>query len=129
MPKDDAPKKILIVDDDPFIVDMYVLKFKDQGFEVEIASDGKSGWEKVQKFAPDLILLDVVMPSVDGFDLLQKIKSGKSPAKIILLTNLGQKDDIEKGRQLGADDYLIKAHFTPTEIVDKAKEILGIKKN
>ena len=89
-------KKVLIVDDDPFILDMYVLKFKESGFQVETAQDGKSGLKKVKDTQPDVVLLDVVMPAMDGFDVLQELKK-IMPAplpKIILLTNLGQKEDV-----------------------------------
>ena len=121
-------KKVLIVDDDPFILDMYVLKFKESGFQVETAQDGKSGLKKVKDTQPDVVLLDVVMPAMDGFDVLQELKK-IMPAplpKIILLTNLGQKEDVDRGLQLGADDYIIKAHFTPTEVVGKVKKVLGL---
>ena len=118
--------KVLIVDDDPFILDMYVLKFKESGFQVESAQDGKSGLKKVKDTHPDIVLLDVVMPAMDGFDVLQELKKNFPPPlpKIVLLTNLGQKEDVERGMQLGADDYIIKAHFTPSEVVDKVKKIL-----
>ena len=124
---DVAPKnKILIIDDDPFILDMYVLKLKDAGFEVEVARDGKEGLKKIKDFAPEIVLLDIVMPAMDGFEVLRTLKreGGKPIFKIVLLTNLGQKDDVEKGMQLGADDYVIKAHFTPSEVVEKIKGLL-----
>lgn len=119
--------KVLIIDDDPFILDMYVLKFKESGFQVETAQDGKSGLKKIKDTHPDIVLLDVVMPAMDGFDVLQDIKKNFSPPlpKIVLLTNLGQKEDVDRGMQLGADDYVIKAHFTPSDVVDKVKKILG----
>ena len=118
--------KILIIDDDPFILDMYVLKFKERGFEVSTARDGKDGLQKIQEYEPDLVLLDVVMPILDGFDVLQELKKTKPahPLKIVLLTNLGQKEDVERGLGLGADDYIVKAHFTPSEVVDKVKDLL-----
>lgn len=126
-----SPKdiKIIIIDDDPFILDMYLLKFKDQGFTTETANDGKAGLEKISSFSPDLVLLDVVMPKMDGFDVIKKIKEDmgdKKPFKVLFLTNFGQKEDIEKGLKLGADGYIIKAHFTPSEVVAKVKEILAL---
>jgi len=118
--------KILIVDDDPFILDMYVLKFKEQGFTIEIARDGKEGITKNESFQPDIILLDAVMPIMDGFDMLKEIKKSPAhPVKTILLTNLGQKEDVDRGLALGADAYIIKAHFTPTEVVEKVKKLLS----
>jgi len=123
----DKPTKILIVDDDPFILDMYILKFKEKGFEVDTARDGKTALEKINSFNPDVLLLDLVLPMLDGFEVLEELKKrGSAPrAKIIILTNLGQKEDIERGINLGAHDYIIKAHFTPSEVVEKVKSVLG----
>ncbi|MBI3442783.1 MAG: response regulator [Candidatus Sungbacteria bacterium] len=124
--KNTTRKKILIIDDDPFIADMYVVKFKAEGFEVEAANNGKTGIERATKMKPDIILLDVVMPAIDGFDVLQKLRGDASLGhpKIIFLTNFGQREDIERGMQLGADGYIIKAHFTPSEVSAKVKELL-----
>ena len=123
---DTTTPKILIIDDDPFILDMYVLKFKEQGFVVDIAHNGKEGLAKINEDHPDVTLLDVVMPVMDGFDMLQELKKlpVRQSMKIILLTNLGQKEDVDRGLALGVDGYIIKAHFTPTEVVDKVKSVL-----
>lgn len=120
--------KILVVDDDPFILDMYVLKFKDQGFQIDTATDGQMALEKIQTEKFDIVLLDVIMPKMDGFDVMKKIKEYNMPQsfKILFLTNFGQKEDVEKGMELGADGYIIKAHFTPSEVVTKVKELLKI---
>jgi len=119
--------KILIIEDDSFISDMYKIKFESEGFDVTVASDGIQGLEAVDKERPSLILLDVVMSKMDGFAVLQKLK--KTPETkdipVIMLTNLGQKDSVEKGLKLGAVDYIIKAHFTPMEVVEKVKEFLN----
>ena len=119
-----APK-ILVIDDDPFIVEMYAIKLKDEHFVIETARDGAEGLKKIKEFKPDVVLLDVVMPGMDGFGLLEALRGepGRT-AKIILLTNLGQQQDVERGMHLGADDYLIKAHFTPSEVVAKIKSLL-----
>jgi DNA-binding response OmpR family regulator len=121
-------KKILVVDDDAFILDMYVMKFKEQGFQVETATDGKIALEKIRTANPDIVLLDVVMPRMDGFDVMKKIKENIAPRtyKILFLTNFGQKEDVERGMELGADVYIIKAHFTPSEVAAKVKELLNI---
>lgn len=118
--------KILIIDDDPFILDMYVLKFKERGFEVETAADAKAGLKLLKEKPPELVLLDIVMPIMDGFAALREIKEAKPafPGKVVMLTNLGQKEDVERAMQMGADDYIIKAHFTPTEVVDKVESLL-----
>lgn len=121
--------KILIVDDDVFLLDMYSLKFKEAGFQVEVAENGEAAIKKIKEVNPGIILLDVVMPKMDGLETLRQIKKDKiaEGAKIVVLTNLGQKEDIEKGLKLGADDYIVKAHFTPTEVLNKVKALLGTK--
>ena len=118
---------VLIVDDDQFLLDMYSLKFKESGFSVEVAQNGSEALEKAKALNPDAILFDVVMPKIDGFEVLRTIKKEKiaEHSKILILTNLGQKEDVEKGLKLGADDYVVKAHFTPTEVVDKVKIMLN----
>jgi DNA-binding response OmpR family regulator len=122
---DQIKPKVLIIDDDPFIIEIYVLKFKDSGFEVDSAQDAKTGLQKIKDFKPDVILLDIVMPVTSGLEILLEIKKGEAAKfKIILLTNLGQKEDVEKGIKLGADGYIIKAHFTPSEVVEKVKALL-----
>ncbi|MBU1255311.1 response regulator [Patescibacteria group bacterium] len=120
-------KKILIIEDDPFLSEMYVAKFSKNNFEVEVAIDGEAGLAKVKEFIPDLILLDIVLPKMDGFEILKKIKSDSKfkNIPIVLLTNLGQNSEVEKGMSLGANEYIIKAHFTPTAVVAKVKEILS----
>lgn len=121
-----SKSKILIVEDDAFLAGIYAHKFEDEGFKVELAVDGEAGLKSAQSSSPDLILLDVVMPKLDGFELLEKLKAGKKTRSIpvILLTNLGQKEHVDKGLELGAEDYLIKAHFMPAETVEKVKEVL-----
>lgn len=115
---------ILIIDDDPLITDMYALKLKGAGFGVETAADGKKGLEKIKQGGWDVVLLDVVLPIMDGFEVLKKLNEEKAAhPPIILLTNLGQKEDVEKGLRLGAADYLIKADFTPSEVVAKINKV------
>lgn len=126
MPND--KKKILLVEDDRFLSEMYAKKLTESGFNVEVAYEGREGSNKIKEFAPDLILLDIVLPKMDGFEILQKIKKDESLKNIlvIVLTNLGQKEEVERGLGLGANDYIIKAHFTPTEVVAKVKRLLGV---
>lgn len=119
--------KVLLIDDDQFIVDMYVLKFKEDNFEINTARDGKEGLAKVKEFNPDVILLDIIMPVMDGFQVLEELRKDAKPWKVILLTNLGQKEDVEHGMRLGADDYVVKAHFTPSEVVEKVRRITALK--
>lgn len=119
-------KKILIVEDDEFLLSMYSTKFEIEGYEVVMASDGEMGVEKAQKEKPGIILLDIMLPNMDGFDVLRKLKSNSETSSIpvILLTNLSQKQDVEQGLSLGADDYLVKAHFMPSEVVDKINRLI-----
>lgn len=122
-----AKNKILIIEDDSFISDMYRMKMESEGFDVKVAEDGQKGLEQINFEKPDLVLLDVVMPKMDGFTVLQTIKEDPEiqDVPVVLLTNLGQKDSVEKGLKLGALDYVIKAHFTPAEVVEKVREILN----
>ena len=120
-------KKVFIVDDDKFLLDMYTFKFKEKGFEVIQAFGGVDALNKLKGgIIPDIMLLDVVMPVMDGFDLLNVIKSEKlaPDAKVIILSNLGQPADIKKGRELGANGYVIKASATPSEVVEKVLAVL-----
>lgn len=120
--------KILIVDDDMFLLDMYALKFKECGFEVEVAVNGNEALQKVENISMplDVILTDVLMPGMDGFELLKKLKDKQvlQNTKIVILSNLGQREEIDKGKSLGVDDYIIKAHNTPSEVVEKVKKVL-----
>ncbi len=120
--------KILLVEDDKFLSEMYTTKLSKSGFEVETAFDGEEGLAKIKEFKPKLVLLDIVLPKKDGFEVLKELKDKGflNDTKVIALTNLGQKEEVEKGLSLGASDYIIKAHFTPTEVVAKAKKLLGI---
>ena len=125
---DEAPKqKILIIDDDKFLLDMYALKFSGSGFEVVAFADAAEALEKVSGgLDPVAILLDVVMPGMDGFAFLEEFHKRKLSvhAVVIILSNLGQKEDIEKGLRLGAHGYIIKASSTPSEVVEKVKQIM-----
>ena len=121
--------KILLVEDDTFISGMYQTKLSMLGYSVRVASDGEVGWAELQKETPDLVLLDIVLPKKDGFEILSDIRANATLKNlpVILLTNLGQKPDVQKGLELGADDYIIKAHFTPTEVVEKIEKMLAKK--
>ena len=120
-------KKVLIVEDDKFLRELMAQKVSKEGYRVVEAVDGEDGVKKAKEEKPDLILLDLILPGIDGFEVLSAIKEDASlvQAPVIILSNLGQKDDVEKGLKLGAIDYLIKAHFTPGEIIEKIKKALG----
>ena len=120
--------KILIVDDDEMLVSMYKTKFLAEGFEFETAIDGEEGLAKVAQNRPDLILLDILMPKVNGLDMLKKLKEDPEAKSIpvILLTNVGDSTNaIQQGVELGVVAYLIKANYTPSEIVARVRQILA----
>lgn len=119
-------KKILIIEDDTFLSEMYATKLTQAGYQVEVADEGQKGIEKAKASQPDLILLDIVLPKMDGFEMLKLVKEDNQLKNIpvILLTNLGQKSEVEKGLSLGASAYIIKAHYTPAAVVAKIKEVL-----
>jgi len=120
--------KILLVEDDNFLLNMYADKFRVEGFEVFIADNGAAGLKLAKEKAPDLILLDVLLPKMSGFEVLQELNKDPRSKNIpvILLTNLSQKEEVTKGLELGAKDFLIKAHFMPQEVVAKVKSVLKI---
>ncbi len=118
--------QILLVEDDAFLANIYKTKFEMEGFTVLVAENGELGLKEAKKKRPDLVLLDILLPKMDGFTVIGHLKEDKDlkDVPVIMLTNLGQKDDVEKGLELGADEYLIKAHFKPSETVDKVREVL-----
>ena len=119
-------KKILIVEDDEFLVQMYATKLELQNYAVVTAGDGKQALKLIKKDPPDLLLLDLNLPIMDGFQVLEVIKKDPTTKAIpvLVLTNFGQKEHIDRCLALGAADYLIKAHFVPSEVVEKIKSLL-----
>jgi CheY-like chemotaxis protein len=124
-------KKILIVDDDTFLLDMYALKFSQNGFEVYTAPGGDQALEKLKGgLVPDILLMDIIMPGMDGFEMLRKINEAgliKDTVKVVL-SNKGQKSDIDEGTSLGASGYIVKANSTPAEVITKVVSIFESKK-
>ena len=119
-------QKILIVEDEESLAQMYKTKFEKEGYLVLVASDGMEGLELAGREKPDIILLDIILPKKDGFMVLNELKSDKktSKMKVIMLTNLGQDEDIAKGKKIGALDYFVKASLTPAQLVDKVRGYL-----
>lgn len=130
MPKKkvENPKHVLLVEDDVFLSGIYQKKFEMEGFKISTSDNGEKGLADAKKKQPDIILLDILLPKLDGFAVLEGLKADSSTKEIpvILLTNLGQKDDVEKGIDMGAEDYLIKVHFKPSEVVAKVRKVLGL---
>ncbi|HOY55958.1 MAG TPA: response regulator [bacterium] len=121
--------KVLLVEDEKILSDMYSLKFEREGMEVVVVDNGGGVLSQAQSTKPDIILLDIILPQEDGFSVLKELKSAAETKKIkvLMLTNLGQDEDIKKGKDLGADGYLVKSNLTPAQVVDKIKEVLKIK--
>jgi len=116
-------KKILLIEDDPLLIDIYRTKLESAGFTVSIVSDGDKALEAVVSETPDAVLLDIVLPKVDGWDILKGIKDKDKKIKVVVLSNLGQKEEVEKGFALGAEKYLIKANFTPSDVVAEIEKL------
>lgn len=119
-------KKILLIEDEPEVADIYTLSLKQHGFNVITALDGKEGIKLAKKEKPDLVLLDIILPNKDGFSVLKDIKKDKNikTTPVILLTNLGQAQDQRFAHDLGALDYLVKAQNTPEEVSLKVAKVL-----
>jgi DNA-binding response OmpR family regulator len=119
-------EKVLIIEDDRFLRELMVRKLKMENFEVIEAEDGAEGLKKIKEEKPDLVLLDLILPEMDGFEVLEQKRKDEEIKNIpvIILSNLGQKEEIDRGLQLGAKDYLIKAQFSPSEIIEKVKLFL-----
>lgn len=119
-------KTILLVEDDAFVSDIYQTKLGQEGFQVIMAENGAEALKKLEKNIPNLILLDIIMPYMDGMELLGKLKEKREWREIpvILLTNLSDKEKVEEALKMGANDYLIKSHFTPSEVVGKVNVLL-----
>ena len=119
-------KKVLIVEDDEHVSHAYSVKLKMEGVDSVIASDGEEGVAKAKTESPDLIMLDVMLPKKDGFEVLSDLK--KDPATkdipVLIMSNLGQPSDIEKAHALGAAEYLVKIDYSIKDIVDKVKGYL-----
>jgi len=120
-------KTILIVEDDAFLIDIYNSKFTQAGFDVKVAENGEAVFSEAKEKKPDLILLDLVLPHIDGWGILKRIKEDQDLNKIpvIIFSNLSQKNDIEKSLAMGAVKHLIKSQYTPSELVEEIKKILN----
>lgn len=115
--------KILIVEDDTFLVKMYLERLQDEGFAVAVASNGEEGLQKVETEKPDLILLDMIVPKMNGFDFLKNIKKDEQAKNIpvLILSNLGQDQDVKLGKELGAVDYLVKTNYSLKTVIEKIR--------
>jgi DNA-binding response OmpR family regulator len=126
----ESNQKVLIVEDDNFLGDLLADHLNKNGVEAYLARDAETAYKKINQEIPGLVLLDLLLPGMDGLELLQKLKSANIvPAlPVIILSNLAQKEKIEQGIQLGARDFMVKANFDLDEITAKVKEVLGAAK-
>lgn len=117
---------VFLVEDDKFLRNIIGQKLTQAGFRVEEACDGKEALKKLETLTPKIILLDLLLPEIDGFTVLKQMKENKELSKIpvLVLSNLGQDEDMQRAKTLGAKDYMVKAYFTPSEIVDRVQKIL-----
>ena len=118
--------KVLVIEDDKFLRDLMIQKLTKEGFSVREALDGEEGLKIAVEDPPDLILLDLILPRIDGFGVLEKMKGEPKLAgkPVLVLSNLGQKEDVTRALSLGAADFLIKSNFTLSEVVEKIKTIV-----
>ena len=120
-------KKVMMVEDDLFFIDLLGKKLRDGGYTLSFVNDGESAISLLDNNVPDIILLDILLPGIDGYEVAKKIKDNEKykDIPIIFLTNFGSKENIEKGKALGVKEFLIKSTVTFDEIIEKIKKILG----
>ena len=118
--------KLLLAEDDGFLASIFAQKFETEGFEVAYATNGEDALKLAKKDKPNIILLDLLMPKMDGFEVLTALKADAAlkDIPVLILTNLGNREDVERCLKAGAAGYLIKAHTLPHETVKKVKELL-----
>ena len=128
MSYDRTMTKIAIIEDDSVISQMYRMKFEADGFEVQIANNGKDGVSLVQQFAPDMVLLDMQMPLMNGDEALKEIRKAEwgKTVPVMILTNLGEEEAPGDIRSLGIESYIVKADLTPRQVVERVKTTLGL---
>ena len=119
--------KVAIIEDDASIVQMYQLKFQTEGFDVQTAGDGESGLALIESFQPDVVLLDLMMPYMNGLDMLSKLRSTANGAKmkVIVLTNMGDTETATRVFKMSANDYIVKAELTPKQVVERVQKLLA----
>ncbi|MFA6285312.1 MAG: response regulator [Parcubacteria group bacterium] len=124
-------KKILIVEDDNFVAEVYLAKLSEMGYETALAQNGEEGLVELKKGKVDLILLDILMPIMSGIEMLEEVKKHEEwkDIPVILLTNIGEKESIQKVREMGVKNYLIKSHFTPAEVIEKVESVFSENNN
>lgn len=122
------PKKVLLVEDDDSLASVYLTRFEAEGFNVKRVPNGEDALAATIEFRPDIILLDVMMPKVSGFDVLDILRNTPETAnvKVVMLTALSQETDKQKASELGVDDYLVKSQVVISDVVERVKRHLGL---
>ncbi len=120
-------KKIIIVEDEEILRNLLQRKLTEAGYNVEVAEDGEVGLKMIKENKPDLILLDIIMPKMGGFEMLEAMKKeeGLSDIPVVVVSNSGQPVEIDRAQQLGAKDWLVKTEFNPQEVIDKVVNQIG----
>lgn len=123
----DKPKKVLLVEDEELIITLLQRKLEKEGYKVSVARDGIEGMEKMREAEPDLVLLDIVMPRMGGFEVIEEMRKDKELRiiPIIVISNSGQPVELDRAKRLGARDWLIKTEFDPKEVLNKVKKQIG----
>jgi len=117
-------KKILLVENEEIMIGLLQKKLTNEGYEVSVARDGEEGLKAMREVRPDLVLLDIIMPKMGGFEVMEEMNKDKELKKIpvIVISNSGQPVELDKAQKLGAKDWLIKTEFDPQEVIDKVKK-------
>lgn len=120
-------KKILLIEDEEIMIDLLQRKLTQEGYEISVTRDGEEGLKTMREVSPDLILLDIIMPKMGGFEVMEEMQKDKELKKIpvIIISNSGQPVEIDRAQKLGAKDWLIKIEFDPQEVVEKVKKLIG----
>jgi DNA-binding response OmpR family regulator len=120
-------KKILIIEDEELLYNLLERKLNEEGYQASVAKDGAEGMKMIKEIKPDLVLLDIVMPNKNGFEVMDEMQADEKlkHIPIIVISNSGQPVEIDKAKELGAKDWLIKTEFDPQEVIEKVKKQIG----
>ena len=123
----DQPKKVLLIEDEEIIIELLQKKVEREGYDVSVARNGREGLEVMKKVKPDLVLLDIVMPEMDGFGVMENMNKDKElkDIPIVIISNSGQPVELDRAKELGAKDWLIKTEFDPKEVIEKVVKQIG----
>jgi DNA-binding response OmpR family regulator len=119
------PRTILIIEDELTHLGVMETKLKREGYNVISATDGEQGYHAIKEAKPDLVLLDIMLPKMNGFDVLENLRKDNINIPVVIVSNSGQPVEIDKALKLGARDYLVKTEFNPSDVLDKVKKVLG----